>query len=187
MHTLKTEWRKNRKKLSLRLVSNKSQGIKLSQETELEELAKNRAYVLTVGGVKIVAMKFEDFKALQPAGRVGLTNIGLSGSQTERNDWLVVVTDMNNLTMPSEVWVKKVAAEISTVTGSNINGISVVSGDVKVTDFAQGTATVGLTAEVKVLDLGKATEQVQIEKSEDKPTMDKKRLNKVQLLTGLNF
>ena len=147
----------------------------MSQKTEFEVLAKDKAYILTVGGVEIIAMKLEGFKAIQMAGTIGLTNVGLSGGQTVINDWLTIVKDKDNLTMPYDVWVKKVAEEIGKATGSSVSGVSVASGDIKVSDFAQGTAKIGVTAEVKVLDFSKTTEQVQIEKSEDKPATDKKK------------
>jgi hypothetical protein len=53
--------------------------------------------------------------------------VDLGGSKTEGDDWLLVVKDKNQITMPYEVWVKHTAQEISKATGSSINMISVAS------------------------------------------------------------
>ena len=112
----------------------------MSDITKCEELYKNRAYLLMMGDVQISAMKLEGYKASQLGGTVSPIGLSVGGNKVEGNDWLVVVKDKNDIVMPYDVWVNKLAKEISAVTGSNVNTISVLtSGDVKVAD--SGTMT----------------------------------------------
>lgn len=106
----------------------------MSDITECEELAKNRAYLLKMGDVQISALKLEGYKASQLGGTLSPTSLGVEKSNVEGDDWLLIVKDKNNIVMPYGVWVAKVASEISRITGSNVNTISVLtSGDTRIT------------------------------------------------------
>jgi|SRR5208282_4079205 len=108
-------------------------------DIKCEELAKNRAYLLTIGDVQISALKLEGIKTSQLGGTISPTSFGLQKGNIEGNDWLVFVTDKNKITMPYDVWVNKLANEISIVTGSPINTISVLtSNEVKLNDYCVG-------------------------------------------------
>jgi hypothetical protein len=100
----------------------------MADVTMCEELAKNRAYLLRMGGVEISAMKLEGYKATQLGGTISPINVSAGGSKVEGDDWLIIVKDKNNIVMPYEVWVKQVAGEINKASGSNVNTISVLTG-----------------------------------------------------------
>lgn len=102
--------------------------IKMSNETEFNEIKKGRVYQLKVGGIEISAMKLEGYKATQLGGTVSPLSVGASGSKVETDDWLIIAKDKDNVAMPYEVWVQKAAQAISEVSGSNIGTVSVVSG-----------------------------------------------------------
>lgn len=99
----------------------------MSDVIKYEELAKNRAYLLTMGNVQISALKLEGIKASQLGGTISPTSFGIQKGNVEGNDWLVFVKDKNDIVMPYGVWVNKLANEISVVTGSPINSISVLT------------------------------------------------------------
>lgn len=99
----------------------------MPEKTEFKELSKSRAYLLKIGGVEISVIKLEGFKATQLGATVSPMIVGLGGSKTEGDDWLLIVKDKNQITMPYEVWVRQTAQEISRVSGSNVNTISVTS------------------------------------------------------------
>lgn len=102
----------------------------MSDITECEELVKNRVYLLKMGDVQISALKLEGYKASQLGGTLSPTNISAQKGSVEGNDWLLIVKDKNDIVMPYAVWVNKLANEISVVTGSNVNTVSVLtSGD----------------------------------------------------------
>jgi hypothetical protein len=104
----------------------------MSKETECKELKKNRAYLLNIGNVEISALKLEGYKATQLGGTLSPVNVSLGGAQVEGDDWLIIVKDEKNIVMPYNVWVSQIAEELNKATGSNVNTISVVSSDVKV-------------------------------------------------------
>lgn len=115
----------------------------MSDVTECIELAKNRAYLLKMGDVQISALKLEGYKASQLGGTLSPTNISAQKANVEGDDWLLVVKDKNDIVMPYSIWVNKLANEISVVTGSPINSISVLtSSEVKVNDYGVGTEKV---------------------------------------------
>jgi hypothetical protein len=97
----------------------------MSDKIECKELAKNRAYLLRIGGVEFSALKLEGFKVTQLAGTVSPTNLGLSGSKVEGDDWLILVKDADNIVMPYGVWVRKVAKAIESASGSSVKTIGV--------------------------------------------------------------
>lgn len=99
----------------------------MSEESKFIELSKNRAYQLKMGNTVISAMKLEGYKAVQLGGTLTPLSIGAGGSKTEGDDWLVIVKDRNDIVMPYEVWTKRVAQEITNISGSNVRTISVVS------------------------------------------------------------
>ncbi len=114
-------------------------------------------------------MKLEGIKASQLGGTISPTNFGLQKSNVEGNDWLVFVKDKNDIVMPYDVWVNKLANEISVVTGSPINSISVLtSNEVVLSDYGVGTDTVATAAKIEVNDSGKGTDSVSIEKIDNK-------------------
>jgi hypothetical protein len=117
----------------------------MSDNIKYKELAKNRAYLLMMGDVQISALKLEGYKASQLGGTISPTSIGAQKTNIEGDDWLLVVKDKNDIVMPYSVWVNKLANEISLVTGSSINTISVLtSNEVKVNEG------VGIAIEAKV-------------------------------------
>ena len=99
----------------------------MPKETEFKELSKNRAYLLRMGGVEVSAIKLEGYKAVQLGGTLSPINISVGGGKAEGDDWLLIVKDKNQITMPYEVWAKQTAQEISRETGSNVKTISVTS------------------------------------------------------------
>jgi hypothetical protein len=99
----------------------------MSEKTEFKELSKNRAYLIKTAGVEISATKLEGYKAVQLGGTVSPVSVGIGGSKQEGDDWLLIVKDRNNIVMPFDVWTKRMAQDISEVTGSSINSITVVS------------------------------------------------------------
>lgn len=99
----------------------------MPDETKFRELSKNRAYLLYIGGVEILAIKLEGFKAIQLGAALSPMEVDVGGTKTEASDWLTIVKDKNQITMPYEVWVKQMAQEISKATGSSVNTISVAS------------------------------------------------------------
>jgi hypothetical protein len=99
----------------------------MSEKTEVKEISKNRAYLLYIGGVEILAMKLEGFKAIQLGAALSPMEVDVGGTKMEASDWLTIVKDKNQITMPYEVWVKQMAQEISKATGSSVNTISVAS------------------------------------------------------------
>ena len=101
--------------------------IDLSEKTEFKELAKNRAYLLKTGEVEITAIKLEGYKAIQLAGTLSPVSIGAGGSKEEGDDWLLVVKGENQIVMPYEIWTKRMAQEITNISGSAVSTISVVS------------------------------------------------------------
>jgi hypothetical protein len=138
----------------------------MSDIIKYKELAKNRAYLLTMGDVQISALKLEGYKASQLGGTISPTSIGAQKTNIEGDDWLLVVKDKNDIVMPYSVWVNKLANEISVVTGSPINTISVLtSNEVKVNDYCVGTDTVKITAELKLTDSGKGADSATVEKN----------------------
>jgi hypothetical protein len=96
-------------------------------ETKFKELSKDRAYLVYIGGVEILALKLEGFKTTQIGGTLSPMGVGVEGKKAEASDWLTIVKDKDQITMPYEVWVGKLAQEISKATGSSVNTISVVS------------------------------------------------------------
>lgn len=100
---------------------------KESKETEFKELSKNRAYLLRMGDVEVSAIKLEGYKAIQLGGTLSPISVRAGGSKAEGDDWLLVVKNKNQITMPYEVWVNQMAQEIGKATGSNVNTISVAS------------------------------------------------------------
>jgi hypothetical protein len=99
----------------------------VSEKTESKELLKNRTYLLKTGGVEITAMKLEGYKAIQLGGTVSPVNLAVGGSKQEGDDWLLIVKDRNDIVMPYDAWTKKMAKEITTLTGASVGSISVVS------------------------------------------------------------
>ena len=99
----------------------------MPEETEFKELSKNRAYLLRMGGVEVSAIKLEGYKAIQLGGTLSPISMGAGGSKAEGDDWLLVVKNKKQITMPYEVWIKQMAQEIGKATGSNVNTISVAS------------------------------------------------------------
>ena len=123
-------------------------------ETKVKELAKNRAYLVYFGEVEILALKLEGFKATQIGGTLSPVAVAVEGKQLEASDWLTVVKDKNQITMPYDVWARQVALEISKATGSSVNTISVTSGSV--TASGQVGISASGSAEVKnIKDLKK--------------------------------
>lgn len=99
----------------------------MPEETEFQELKKNRAYLLKIGGTEISAMKLEGYKATQLGGTVSPYSVGVGGSKVEGDDWLIVVKDRNDIAMPYEVWANQVTQAISKLSGSNVSTVSVVT------------------------------------------------------------
>jgi hypothetical protein len=99
----------------------------MPKETEFKELSKNRAYLLRMGGVEVSAIKLEGYKAIQLGGTLSPISVSAGGGKAEGDDWLLVVKNKNQITMPYEVWVKQMAQEIGRATGSKVNTISVAS------------------------------------------------------------
>lgn len=99
----------------------------MTDETEFKELSKNRAYLVYIGGVEILALKLEGFKATQLGGTLSPMQVGVGGMQVQAGDWLLIVKDKNQITMPYDVWGRQVAQEISKATGSSIATVSVAS------------------------------------------------------------
>jgi hypothetical protein len=96
------------------------------KETSFEELAKKRAYKFAHGGVKGVAFKLEGFKSSRLAGMLTTVGIGAEAERAEKDDWVVLVEDQRGV-QPIDVWAKRLASEISNVSGSNIGTVSVPS------------------------------------------------------------
>jgi hypothetical protein len=99
----------------------------MSSETKVKELSKNRAYLVNFGGVEILVLKLEGFRATQLGALLSPIGVNIEGKQAEANDWLALVKDKNQITMPYEVWVSQIARELSRATGSSVNTISVAN------------------------------------------------------------
>jgi hypothetical protein len=99
----------------------------MSDETKIVELEKNRAYLVKFGKVEILALKLEGFKATQLGGTLNPLQVNVGGTKAEVNDWLITVKSKDQITMPYEVWAYQVAQEISRVTGSSVNTITITS------------------------------------------------------------
>jgi hypothetical protein len=125
----------------------------MSDNIKYKELAKNRAYLIMMGDVQISALKLEGYKASQLGGTISPYSVGAQKTNIEGDDWLLVVKDKNDIVMPYSVWANKLANEISVVTGSSVNTVSVlVSNEVK----ASGEVGIESTAKAEVKELGKA-------------------------------
>ncbi len=103
----------------------------MTNDTTMKELAKGRAYLVKMGGVEILALKLEGFKATQLEAALSPMAVDIGGKQAESNDWLMIVKTKDQIAMPYDVWARQVALGISKATGSSISTISVAtSGDI---------------------------------------------------------
>ena len=62
----------------------------MSDKTTVKELKKNRAYRITMGGVEIVALNLEGFKATQLGGTLSPWEVAAGGEQASaiKCSWL---------------------------------------------------------------------------------------------------
>jgi hypothetical protein len=119
-------------------------------ETKVVPLLKDRGFLIYMGGVEILALKLEGFKTIQIGGVLSPIGVGIEGQKAETSDWLALVKDKNQITMPYDVWAKQVAQEISKATGSSVNTISVVS-----SVPANATAGIGVRGSATVKEVEK--------------------------------
>jgi hypothetical protein len=99
----------------------------MPEETSVKELCKGKAYIISIGGFEIVALKLEGFKALQIGGAISPINVSAEGSKVEGDDWLVIVKDPQKIVQPYETWVKQVSTQITNASGSLVSTISVLN------------------------------------------------------------
>lgn len=124
----------------------------MSDKTKVTELSKNRAYLVNFGGVEILALKLEGFKATQLGAIVSPMGVNVDGKKAEANDWLALVKDKNQITMPYDVWANQLAHEISKATGSSVNTISVANNATR----AEGAVSTGFRGSATVKKVEKS-------------------------------
>jgi hypothetical protein len=131
----------------------------MTGETTFKKLSGDLpTYLVNFGGVEFLVIQLKGFKTVDLGAILSQIMVGIKGKKAESSDFLILVKDQNQITQPYDVWANRFAQEISNVTGSGVNTISVASNATP----ASGAVSIGVrgSAEVKKVEKTENEEQV---------------------------